>query len=105
MAVAEVHAGVCGFVSRVTAEFDERTGRVSLQIDTECPNCKKLTEALQSVDGYEVALTAPIRNPVYHAAATAGLHAACPLPCGILKAVEVACGLTLPRDVSIRISR
>ena len=32
-------------------------------------------------------------------------HAACPVPAGLIKAVEVAAGLALPRDVAMRITR
>jgi hypothetical protein len=32
-------------------------------------------------------------------------HAACPVPVGIIKAVEVEAGLNTPVDVSIKISR
>jgi hypothetical protein len=32
-------------------------------------------------------------------------HAACPVPVGIIKAVEVECGLALPADVSIKIAK
>jgi hypothetical protein len=32
-------------------------------------------------------------------------HPACPVPSGILKAVEVAAGLALPRDASIVIRK
>jgi len=32
-------------------------------------------------------------------------HAACPVPVGIIKAVEVASGLALPKDVKIEIEK
>ena len=32
-------------------------------------------------------------------------HAACPVPVGIIKAVEVAAGLALPADVSIKLEK
>jgi hypothetical protein len=32
-------------------------------------------------------------------------HAACPVPSGIIKAVEVASGLALPKDASIQVSQ
>ena len=32
-------------------------------------------------------------------------HPACPVPVGIIKAIEVEAGLDLPRDVEIRLSR
>ena len=32
-------------------------------------------------------------------------HAACPVPVGIVKAIEVEAGLALPADVTIKISK
>lgn len=32
-------------------------------------------------------------------------HAACPVPSAIIKGVEVACGLALPKDVEIKIAK
>jgi hypothetical protein len=46
-----------------------------------------------------------MENPVYIAAAKHYKHAACPVPSGIVKAIEVACGLALPKDVSFKIEK
>jgi len=32
-------------------------------------------------------------------------HTACPVPAGIIKAIEVASGLALPKDASIQVSQ
>ena len=40
-------------------------------------------------------------NPVYTKGATCLKHVACPVPSGILKALEVEAGLAVPKDVSI----
>ena len=32
-------------------------------------------------------------------------HAACPVPVGIIKAVEIEAGLALPTDVSIKLTK
>ena len=32
-------------------------------------------------------------------------HAACPVPVGIVKAIEIAAGLNLPADVAIKLSK
>jgi hypothetical protein len=32
-------------------------------------------------------------------------HAACPVPVGIIKAMEIEAGLALPEDVTIRLSK
>ena len=65
----------------------------------------RLAAELPEVDGYQAAMTAAPQNPVYLAAGQARLHAACPVPCGVIKAIEVACSLALPKDVSIKLSR
>lgn len=40
-------------------------------------------------------------NPVYRKGVACLRHVACPVPSGILKALEVEAGLNVPRDVSI----
>jgi hypothetical protein len=32
-------------------------------------------------------------------------HAACPVPVGIIKAIELEAGMTLPADVTIKLSK
>jgi hypothetical protein len=41
----------------------------------------------------------------YQLAAKYLTHSACPVPAGILKAVEVAAGLALPKDAAIKVSK
>jgi hypothetical protein len=43
--------------------------------------------------------------PVLQAAYAHCAHAACPVPAGLVKAIEVAAGLALPADVSMRLSK
>ena len=43
--------------------------------------------------------------PVLQAGLKFCSHAACPVPVGIIKAIEVGAGLNLPVDVSIKISK
>ena len=38
-------------------------------------------------------------------APTCSSHPACPVPTGIIKAIEVEAGLALPRDVATKISK
>ena len=41
------------------------------------------------------------RNPVYLTAEKSGCHTSCVIPAAVLKAVEVAMGMALPREVRI----
>ncbi|MDH7568306.1 MAG: hypothetical protein QHJ73_01800 [Armatimonadota bacterium] len=104
-ATAVITPGVCGQGTKVTATHDDGTGVVTLTLHTECQACRRLAETLHTVDGMQAAFTPPPQNPVYLAAAQARLHAACVVPAGIIKAVEIACGLALPADVSIRLTK
>ncbi len=102
MASARIDAGICGFSTRVTAETDGEDCR--LAITSECPHVMKMAAALDRVDPFgEIGWHG--EPPRIHATAAATLpHAACPVPAGIVMAVEVASGLALPRDASIRVS-
>jgi hypothetical protein len=42
------------------------------------------------------------RNPAYIAAEKSGCHPSCAVPTAILKAVEVALGVALPKEVRIK---
>jgi hypothetical protein len=63
-----------------------------------------MAEVLGELDMFEI--FKPLTEPqVYRAAAQTVKHAACPVPSAILKAVEVAAELALPKDVIIKIER
>jgi hypothetical protein len=104
LAKAEICSGVCGFNTTVEAEQDG-SGQVQLSIESECSAIKRLSVELTEVD--------PLREFTYRGegpltlqqAAKHCSHAACPVPVGIIKAIEVEAGLALPADVSIKLSK
>ncbi|WKY44581.1 hypothetical protein Q5O14_00380 [Eubacteriaceae bacterium ES2] len=104
MAKAIIQSGVCGFKTEVTAEkadgFD-----VNLNIVSECPAFSDLSTELKKVDGMTCIMDKIGQGPVYEACRTNCKHSACPVPMGILKAVEVAAGLALPKDVTVSITK
>ena len=57
------------------------------------------------VNGYEECFSKLGDSRVYELAKKHCQHAACPVPAAIIKGIEVVCGLALPRDVEIRISK
>jgi len=104
MSTVRVDPGVCGFIALVKAESEDgQTCTVTIQ--SACDAVAALGADLASVDGFEVAFKAYPDNPVYKAALQHFRHAACPVPGAIVKAVELACGLALPKDVSFLISK
>lgn len=103
MAKAEVHAGVCGFKTVVETTMDGDSCQVSIQ--SECPAIQRLGAELTQVEPFQE-ISFRRKTPLtLQMAAKHCSHAACPVPVGIIKAVEVEAGLALPADVSIQIKR
>jgi len=98
----EIFSGICGFSTTVEARMAGR--HCALSIVSGCENVKNLSAELTEV--------APLREIMYRGegpltfklAAKHCPHPACPVPAGIIKAVEVAAGLALPADVTIKVS-
>ena len=102
MAKAVIDAGICGFITRVIAR---RNGDAcTIEMQTDCSALRVLADALRHVD--------PMREISFRGEGPLTLalarihcpHPACPVPAGILKAIEVEAGLALPKDVHIAVS-
>lgn len=102
MAEAEIMSGVCGFHTTVRAE-GKPGYKAALQISSECQHVSKLAEELNEVNvmselfkkGESKIMAARCILP----------HITCPVPVGILKAIEVAADMALPKDVSITLRK
>jgi hypothetical protein len=100
MASSEIDSGICGFCTTVHTTAEGRT--VKLEFHTTCAHVEKLAEHLTEVDPYKE-ISYRGEGPVtLRLAAEHLVHPACPVPSGILKAIEVEAGLALPKDASIR---
>lgn len=99
MTKVKVSPGICGFSVVITAQKG-KDRKVLISLDTECEMVRKMLEDLAVLD-MAAAFTGHLNNPVYRSAARHIRHAACPVPSGILKALEVELGVALPKDVSI----
>lgn len=103
MARSVTKAGVCGFTTEVIARGDMM--KCSLSIKTDCPSIEKLSAELKEVEpmqeiGWQG--EGPLTLRKYRETCP---HPACPVPAGIIKAVEVEAGLALPKDASITVER
>ena len=100
MALAEIDSGICGFHTTVHAKSDD--GRmVRLGFESTCEYVKKLAEHLTEVDAFgEISYRG--QGPLtLRLAAQYLVHPACPVPSGIIKAVEVETELAAPKNASI----
>lgn len=79
--------------------------RVLLTIESDCEAVQALGEALSEVDPFqEISFRGegPLTLQLAHQYLC---HTACPVPAGIIKAVEVAAGLALPAPATIKVWR
>ncbi len=103
MSKAEIHSGVCGFKTIVEARMEGE--KVKLTITSDCEAIQRLGKELTQVNPYQEISTRRAVPLTLQMGMKFCTHAACPVPVGIIKAVEVEAGLALPADVSIKISR
>lgn len=88
-----VRAGVCGFITHVSAESEDQM-EVKLKVASGCEAVRKMMA--------ELCLAKPGCGPLYeYASENFPVHAACPVIGGITKCAEVECHLALPVDASI----
>ena len=103
MATAEIFAGNCGFSTKVEATMDGKICKLS--ITSECSAINRMAAELTEVDPYQQ-ISFRRAMPTIHAAGHKFCtHAACPVPVGIIKAVEVEAKLALPTDVTIKLAK
>jgi hypothetical protein len=103
MAKAEIFAGNCGYNTEVEAAMDGKVCK--LHITSECPAMQKMAEELTEVNPYEEISFRRAMPKIHEAGHKHCTHAACPVPVGIVKAVEIEAKLALPTDVTIKLSK
>ena len=103
MAKAEISSGVCGHTTKVEASMDDKVCR--LNITSSCKAIQELAEELNEVNPLQEISSKRAIPHILQMGMKHCYHAACPVPVGIIKAVEVVSGLALPKDVFIKISK
>jgi hypothetical protein len=107
VARAEIQAGICGF--RASVEATANRGRlVSFTVETDCETVAALAAALgghgdfdafDEIDPRTGGSLMPLVRANLH-----GCCAGCAVPVGLFKAMQVAAGLALPKDIEIALS-
>jgi len=107
-ATVEIEAGVCGFRTRGLAQSEDGQ-YVSFSVQTDCEKIGQLAAALSSrqpLDAYQE--ISPAGAGVFMATVRetlTGCCAGCAVPVGLFKAMQVAAGLALPKDISITLAK
>ena len=103
MAKAEITSGVCGFTATVRARQEGR--KVKIEIESECEAIRALAAELTEVEPFQEISFRGEGPRTLQAGAKHCYHPACPVPVGIIKAVEIEAGLALPADAVIKLSK
>jgi hypothetical protein len=104
MAKVKVASGICGFSTTITTTCDDGQN-VAVSYESECSHVLKARDELASVDAFHELFKKPADTAVYAALSPNLPHVTCPLYSGFLKAIEVAAGMALPKDVSMTIEK
>lgn len=105
MTKVTVEPGVCGFVTKVTAEAaPEDETCVKVQVASGCEAVMHMMNELSDkFDAYEVCLVKPGKGPLYeYASEKFPIHAGYPVISGICKCIKAQAGLALKKDAVIR---
>ncbi len=74
---------------------------VKIEIDTNCPNINKIKDSLPLIDPTKEISQFGFANSEVYKWAVGLPHVACPIPCAIVKVVEVASDMGLKKPVSM----
>ena len=102
MTKVEIFSGICGFTTRIEVEEKEKYV-ATCKMEGQCPNCTKVAAILgEGPLNVMDELFRKGQSKVMEACRANLPHISCPVPAGILKALEVGVGLALPADASIK---
>jgi Family of unknown function (DUF6951) len=104
----KVDAGICGFKTVIKASSEDNM-HVDLKIVSPCETIKDLSQLIQEktpIDAYQE--LSPQNESVIMETSrtllmTKGCCEACVVPAAVCKAIHVAAGLALPKDVTLEI--
>ena len=78
---------------------------VQISYESDCPHVNKAKTKLTSVDAFQELFKKPHETKVYQILLKHLPHVTCPLYSGFFKAIEVAAGMALPKNVAISIEK
>ncbi len=95
MSKVTVVAGPCRLKTEIIAtKIDRNT--VGLKIESQCAAFNALNDEIAEVNPYEEVMGKMGETKIFQAVKAHTKHAACPVACAVIKAVEIEAGLALP---------
>ena len=98
--VCKVNAGVCGMTTKIIATASDDMMSVNVVMESNCPMVNKIGP-IEGINPYDAIGQPFTESVIYTRCAGCLRHTACPVPCGIVKAVEAESGMGLKKPVSI----
>ena len=106
--VVKIDAGICGFLTTACVSSEDRQ-HVTFDIQSDCGKVRAVAELLKRQGGIDAYQEIGPNGPGVILSAAAGVLkgccAACAVPVGLFKGMQVAAGLALPKDIQIHIGR
>lgn len=104
---ATIEPGTCGFTATVTASV-EGGREARFVVDSQCEHVAELAAALEKHGPFDAyaEMDWRVESPLHAIARESlkGSSAWCPVPLGLQKALQVACGLGLPDSMTIAVA-
>lgn len=104
MAKAKVFAGACGFTTVVKVSKIAKM-KVRVQVISACQDVRRMNDDLAEVDCSRGVFGSMVDSYIYRVASDKLKNSDCPVPCAIIKAIQVELGGAIPKDVTIKITR
>ena len=101
----EVDPGACKMKTVIVCKPSDDMMSVVFEVQTDCKFVKRYLENLPKDINPYTTLESPMGESVLYTAANGTLnHSACPIPCAMIKAMEVASDMGIKRDVKFTIT-
>ncbi len=97
-----VDAGVCRFKTVITAAMDDEMN-ITFKVKSECPAVREMAKNMRPAGLFEILAKPFSDNVIYNEFANHLEHAACPVPCALIKTAEVTADMALKKNVTFNI--
>jgi hypothetical protein len=99
MTILIVEPGACGFTCKIEVE---KVGKyqATVRLQSQCKQINKLAGKVGEIDFLEISRGPYGQNYITQSAARCKLHPSCPIPCGLIKAIEAELEMAVKKNVS-----
>lgn len=104
MTKVKVMAGACGFTSVVKVEKINKM-RVKVEIISACQDLRALNPDMVDIDCSKGVFGKMCDSVIYKLASQKLRDTDCPVPCAIIKAIQVELGGAIAKDITMRIQK